>query len=132
MLSPLFSEVQLSAFLLTLGSKYIIIILFFQDCYYRITLSKSIFCHFFFYFAENNRRCRAYQRCCDSRSGDGRGIAASVLTARVFFTPVRFVRSIHFPPFHHRHCAPRFGFARRRSQALSSTRMLLYRACSPA
>ena len=35
----------------------------------------------FFYFAENNRRCRAYQRCCDSRSGDGRGIAASVLTA---------------------------------------------------
>lgn len=49
MLSPLFSEVQLSAFLLTLGSKYIIIILFFQDCYYRITLSKSIFCHFFFY-----------------------------------------------------------------------------------
>ena len=47
MLSPLFSEVQLSAFLLTLGSKYIIIILFFQDCYYRITLSKSIFCHFF-------------------------------------------------------------------------------------
>ena len=81
MLSQLFSEVQLSAFLLTLGSKYIIIILFFQDCYYRITLSKSIFCHFFFYFAENNRRCRAYQRCCDSRSGDGRGIAASVLTA---------------------------------------------------
>ena len=54
MLSPLFSEVQLSAFLLTLGSKYIIIILFFQDCYYRITLSKSIFCHFFFLFCRKS------------------------------------------------------------------------------